>query len=264
MPAWVQESPRGKPQRPIAAVWLSPRTYKIWLKPKASPEIDDVELVLQALAEMAHKYQSDLVGRPARLEVNDVALANALRQDLPDTEVTVASSLPALDEALGEMAAAISPGAPPATLDCDGVTLDHLRRFAAAAAEFALVSPWRALHSDLPVAITSISGEPIDPAFALASVCGGVSGEVGLMFLPSPLTLAEIMRRGRPSNVSDIWSVQFDEAQMLPFADLDAWDAHALPLVAPDRYPMLFQTSGQTGMVRPTAAQLDSATRKRK
>ena len=87
LPAWVDHptDPEGEAFRPTGALWVSLRTGLIHLALPPQGSTVTPEFALSALLEFGLKYSKGLEGRPARIEVRDPALRDALADSLAQT-----------------------------------------------------------------------------------------------------------------------------------------------------------------------------------
>ncbi len=253
MPMWIDNpADPARPTRPTGAIWRSLRSGRIHAALVA--EGDDAPTVaLDALIEFA-RNESKLDGsRPSRVEVRDPALRDFLDAALAptNTSVVLVPSLPAVDEALKDLEA--SQGDPlPGFLEGKGVTVERLRAFADAAVAFHRAGIWRHLSNDDLVVVES----PATPR-ALSHLCvlgdGGL--QFGLAFFPTRAAFDTLLT-GDPRRIERSYGITFDPPSAIPFADLDAWEAHALPLAGPDAYPLFAEMSRRGGVKRPDARAL--------
>jgi hypothetical protein len=259
MPEWVQERESDSPYRPRAAFWSSTSTGLIWIAAERAPGTAGPELVLSALFAFAKKYERELLGRPARLEVNDPALAGALRMLLNDrdTTISVVDDLPAIRHALASYARYHQQDGPAhrSLMDAPGMTIPRIRAFADAAARFYGAAPWDAIE---PSELVAVDAPLVDAAMQHLMITGSTRDVRGLTFFPSRREFDRFMtmlpRAGatRPS----VWFVAFDPITWLPFGDADVWEDHALPVAAADAYPRPCFLGSQQAMHRPRAGQL--------
>lgn len=108
------------------------------------------EFALSTLLEFGLKYSKGLEGRPARIEVHDPALRDALADALAklSTSVAVVADLTAVREVLNNLETEATGGRRfPGVLESPGVTPDRLRAFAEAAASFYRPRVWDHLSS---------------------------------------------------------------------------------------------------------------------
>jgi len=254
----LKEKDDDPPYRTWAGFWRSARTGLVWALPEDAPHTAGAELAARALIDFARKYDRELVGRPARLEVTSAALAAELGALLDDRDTTVAvvDDLPDVRAALDDFATHQYGGRPlpRALLEMPGMTINRLRAFADAAARFYRAAPWDALEAGDLVAVES---SRIDAGMRFAVVAGSTPDVRGLACFASRRQF-ERFETGRAPGAKDPspWFVHFCEIDQLPFGDVDAWEDHDLPLAAPGAYPRPGQPEGFDGLVRPDARQL--------
>src|SRR5207244_7930123 len=118
--------------------WRSVRTGLVWILIEPQPRTANAELALHGLLEFGRKYERELMGRPARIEVPNAGFAEELRQllDDRDTTISVVEHLPEVSEALRELGERNSGPLSRGLMETPGVTFEHVRRFAEATCEF--------------------------------------------------------------------------------------------------------------------------------
>jgi hypothetical protein len=253
MPMWV-DGPDGTPYRPQGGVWISLETGLVNVK-IGEPGGDDHALALDALLDLGFKFART---RPAVIQVADLEFGTQIARALGDPELAV-SVVPRLDavKTMVEVMAAETSGKPhPAALDAEGVTVERMRAFAAAARDFHAAAPWRHLSDE---DLIHVETPRVAKPFQHMTVLGGAGQTFGLGFFPSPKDLDKLRASPDPKTLlggGGRWTVLFDPAWETPFSDLDLWEAHGLPLAAPQAYPLAawFGPSGQ--MRRPDAREL--------
>jgi hypothetical protein len=103
-PMWVehQTDPDGPPFRPTGVLWASVRTGLVHLDLANGDEPAPTDLALATFLEFGLKWAKGLEGRPARVEVRNPSLRDAMAGPLAalDTTVAVVDDLPAVREAL--------------------------------------------------------------------------------------------------------------------------------------------------------------------
>ncbi|MCC6357042.1 MAG: hypothetical protein IT577_24415 [Verrucomicrobiae bacterium] len=220
----------------------------------AEPEPSETRsaaLVLRALADLAH---SDGVGyRPGRLEVSQADIAGGLRTLLAETELVERPQLDVLDRIRADMAEYLRKGdQDPAALGVNGVTIGHLRAFAAAAREFYEAAPWRHLEdADL---VEVIAPQPPD-GLGLASVMGAGGREYGLGFFWTRRQHDQLMATGDPRSLMTkrgVWSLTFGSVEDIPVSDADLWEEADLPLAGQAAHPFLAHFGSGMRAKRPT------------
>lgn len=261
LPAWLQEKDDDPPYRVWAGFWRSARTGLVWVLPEDAPHTADAELAARTLVDFARKYDRELVGRPARLEVTSPALAAELAAllDDPDTTIAVVDDLPAVRAALDDFATHESGGRPlpRALLEMPGMTVERLASFADAAAQFYRAAPWDALDAGDLVQVEGDAG--IDAGMRYAIVTGSTPDTRGLTCFASRRQF-ERFEAGRAAGAKEPapWFTHFCTIDQLPFGDVDAWEDHGLPVASPEAYPRPGQPEGFDGLRRPDARQLAS------
>ncbi len=258
LPAWVDDpdDPERPPYRPIGAMWISLRTGHVHLTMPPDRAAPSPELALTALVEFGLKQVKVLGGRPGRLEVNDPATAGVLAAALGglNTTVEAVEALPALDAAVRDLEAAMNEGGrQPGVLDTPGVTVDRLRAFAEAAALFYSARPWRHLVNDDLLIVTAPRPSR---GMAHVSVLGNGGEEFGLAFFESRRAFERLLDDADPTQADRAHGITFGPIDELPFADVDAWETHALPVADADAYPLPADLRADGSMRRPSAKAL--------
>ncbi|HEY3884741.1 MAG TPA: hypothetical protein VGL62_06015 [Vicinamibacterales bacterium] len=131
------------------------------------------EFALAALLEFGLKSLKGLDGRPARVEVRDPGLRDALAEAIGrmSTSVVVVDDLPTVREVLNNLEAEAAGGRRfPGLLESSGVTPDRLRAFAQAAAAFYTARPWEHLANEDLIGVES-DGAPRAMRHVRASAC---------------------------------------------------------------------------------------------
>ena len=202
LPAWIDHptDPDGEPYRPTGALWVSLRTGLVHLALPPEGNTASPEFALTALLEFGLKLSKGLEGRPARVEVRDPALRDALADSLAkmSTSVAVVDDMTAVREVLKNLQAEATAGRRlPGALESPGVTLDRLRAFAEAAASFYRARVWDYLaNEDLLV----LDGEGVPGAMRHVSVLGQAGNSLECAF----------STRGRRSSVCSMWPTPAD------------------------------------------------------
>jgi tetratricopeptide (TPR) repeat protein len=258
LPAWVDHptNPEGEPFRPTAALWVSLRTGLIHLAlpPKGSTVTPD--FVLSTLLEFGLKYSKGLEGRPARIEVRDAALRDALADALAklSTSVAVVADMTAVREVLNNLEAEATGGRRfLGVLESPGVTPDRLRAFAEAAASFYSARVWDHLaNEDLIV----VDGDATPRAMRHISVLGQGGQQFGVCFFDSREAFERVLDLADARYTSRAHGVTFGPIHELPFADADAWLDHALPVAGARAYPLAADLRRDGSVRRPAAREL--------
>jgi tetratricopeptide (TPR) repeat protein len=256
LPMWIQEREGDSPYRPTGAFWRSARTGLIWVLIEPEPRTANAALALRALLEFGQKYERELMGRPARIEVSNARVAEELREliDDRDTTIAVVEHLPEVEEALRAMAEYESGPMPRGLLETAGVTFEHVRRFAEAACDFYKSEPWEALE---PGDLLSVEAPGLDAQMRYLAVTGSTRETRGVMFYATRDQFERFLVNPPTSGRKPrMWIVAFDPIDSLPFADVDAWEDLALPVAADDAYPRPGLVMPTDVLVRPNARQL--------
>lgn len=256
-PFWV-ESPAdpSTPTRPSGAIWVSLRTGRVHLGFAREGAAATPDLAVEVLLEFAKKESRLGEGRPGAVHVRGRELRDALDTVLArtGTPVVAVDRLPAVDEALRSLETSQTGEAPhPGMLDTPGVSVDRLRAFAAAAERFYLAGPWRHLVNEDLIVVES----PKAPkGMACVSVLGNGGQEFGLGFFESRRAFTRLLSMRDPRALTRAFGVTFGPVDELPFADVDAWEDHALPVAGPLAYPLAADI-GRDGIRRPSAKALN-------
>ena len=239
IPAWTQDEDGSEPYRSRAVGWISLKTRLIHIGELYRPKDKSIEMALETLTAFA--CNNELAGyRPTKLQVKDKALAEYLSELLADVdiEVELRDKLFAFDEALADMAENLNdkPILPNA-LDAKGVTVESMRAFAEAAAQFYNAKVWEQLEGDDLIEIES----PFVGAYLrYVSVLGAGGETFGLGFYDSERQFESIFQRQDPESLipERHWSVFFETIMRLPFGDADLWQDYKLPVADEDAYPI--------------------------
>jgi tetratricopeptide (TPR) repeat protein len=171
------------------------------------------------------------------------------------TPVVVVADVPAVREALRNFEATASDGHRfPGLLESPGVTLDRVRAFAAGAALFYTARIWQHLaNEDLVV----VEGDSTPKSLRHISVLGQGGQQYGLSFFDSRHAFDGVLDlAGVGRFASRAHGVTFGPIDELPFADVDAWLDHALPLAGPRAYPLAVDMRRDGTVRRPDAREL--------
>ena len=252
MPMWVDGSD-GTPYRPWGGVWVSLETGLVNVKLAESTGAD-ATLALDALLELGFKFAQT---RPAAIQVADRALGEQIARALGDTELLVTvAPLDAVAAMVERMAAKTAGKQPPAALDREGMSVERMRAFAAAARDFYAAAPWRHLSDE---DLIHVEAPSVGKAFRHVTVLGGAGQAFGLGFFNSPTELDRVQASPDPETLLEDggrWAVLFDPPWKMPFSDLDLWEAQGFSLAAPEAYPMAARFGASGRIRRPDARQL--------
>ena len=137
-------------------------------------------------------------------------------------------------------------------LSAKGVTVDQLRSFADAAADFFRARLWLHLCDD---DLIRIHTPQAPPGMRFAVVLGAGREVYGLGFYA---TAEEHYRlRNRRSGWQDLplWQLSYDSVTRLPIEDADLWEDYDLAVADPHAYPTIAQFKGSQ-VIRPSAREL--------
>ena len=253
-PMWVEDQidPDGPPVRPTGVLWASVRTGLVHLD-MANGDEPAADLALATYLEFGLKWAKGLEGRPARVEVRDASLRDGLAGPLAtlDTTVALAEDLPAVREALQNLETHSTGERLPGLLESPGMSVDRLRAFASAAAAFFVARPWDQLtNEDLLI----VEGGRAPRNMRHVSVLGQGGQQFGLAFFDSRAAFERLLEgTGAGRSASRAHGVTFGAIDELPFADVDAWQDHALPVAGPHAHPLPADMKRDGSMRRPDA-----------
>jgi hypothetical protein len=259
LPAWIDHptDPEGEPYRPSGALWVSLRTGLIHLALPPQGTAPSSEFALSALLEFGLKWSKGLEGRPARVEVRDPALRDALADPLGKmaTALAVVDDLAAVREALNNLETEATGGRRfPGLLESPGVTRDRLCAFAEAAASFYRARVWDHLANE-DLIVVDRDGAPT--ARQHLSVLGQGGQQFGISFFDSREAferLLDLADAGR--SASRAHGVTLGSIDELPFADADAWLDYALPVAGARAYPLAADLRRDGSVRRPDGREL--------
>lgn len=261
LPMWVEDpaDPDAPPFRPEGVVWASLRTGLMHLDLAKERQPATPDLALEVFLEFGLKWAKALEGRPARIEVRNAALRDALAGPLAtlDTGISLVEDLPAVRDVLRELEADSAGGRQLALLDSPGVSVDRLRAFASAAAEFYEARPWQHLTNE-DLLIVDGGRAPRNMRHVVVLGQGGM--EFGLAFFESRAAFERMMdvTDGGPMPTR-AYGLTFGPIHELPFGDVDAWQDFALPVAGPDAYPLPALLKRGGTVTRPDARALTHA-----
>jgi tetratricopeptide (TPR) repeat protein len=257
MPMWVEnpEDPDGDPFRPPAAFWVSLKTGFIHVElatGEASPEF-----ALRVLLDFPAKVKG-IDARPAAIQVSDPAVRDHLAATLDGTgtHLVLVGRLLAVEEALAAFEAAAAEGPRvPGLLEAPGMTIDRVRGFAQAAASFYVARPWRHLTNE-DLVVVEAPGRRVPKGLKHVVLLGNGGHEYGLAFFSSRKAFERIFDTPGPAGFDRAHGVTFGPVDELPFADVDAWEAHALPAAGSAAYPLAAETTIGGEVRRPGSVEL--------
>jgi tetratricopeptide (TPR) repeat protein len=139
-------------------------------------------------------------------------------------------------------------------MEAEGMSVERVRAFADAAALFYAAQPWGRLANEDLIAVES-GQVPRDMRFA--GVLGQASEFCGLSFFDSRRAFERVFELADAGHIpTRSYAVIFDRIDALPFDDVDAWQDHALPVAAPDAYPLAADLGADGSIRRPSAREL--------
>lgn len=270
VPTLVQEEGDPKPWEPLCAVCVSSKGGAS-ASPPVRPEQLTRSCALEAITSLAQgslEPGAEPIGYlPQRVHIASMpeAVRDHLTEALSSLGVTVEvkSSLPRVMEFVNGLAYALEnatdePVKLPALHRVKGMTAEHVRSFAEAAAEFWKAAPWRHFGGEV---FWDIAPTPKTRAMRTCFVMGGGGEEFGIGFLSSAVEAQAMAIRSalgtepvRPRGT--VWSVTFDAIDVAPLPDLEYWDQHDLPIAAEDGFPLPVGFTESGRVKRPTPVQL--------
>lgn len=260
LPTWIAHptDPDGEPYRPTGAVWVSIRTGLIHLALPTEATAASPEFALASLLEFGLKRAKGLEGRPGRIEVSDPSLRDVLATALADTSVVMVDRLQAVREVLAQFEEDTSGGQRhPGLLDSPAITPDRLRAFAGAAASFYTARVWDHLANE---DLIEIEGGDVPKGMRHMTVLGQGGSQFGLAFFDSRAAFEQVLELANAGRHPDrVHGVTFGPVDELPFADVDAWLDHRLPVAGPRAYPLAAELRRDGIMRRPDARGLTFA-----
>lgn len=241
LPLWVRADEDGLPDpvRSWAAGWVSLHTRAVFLSEGYTETTGQAEALLDALVDLG--YDKKQAGyRPGKVQVCDAAFAEYLRKELEGSGIAVEliEKSFVLERSLTDAAEASRPyyPMPCGPMDTEGVTVEMMRAYAAAAAELYKTRPWELLDNDDLIVLESPVPDPV-----LKNICVlGARGEFyGLCFHESGETVqrcacnqdSQWMMPGRH------WHFRFEPITGISLGDVDLWERYDLPVAGPNAYP---------------------------
>ncbi len=219
------------------------------------------DILLEAFVEFVEQTCDGVC--PDQVEVNDPALAEYLQEHLPaiGIEVRLVDRLAALEPALRSLLDYVGTqtSEPPSLLAPRGMTVERVRSFADAAADFYRAAPWRFL-TDSDLIRVEIPKPP--RGMGLLVVLGAGRSTFGLVAYPSLAAYCRFLRidtRGDSagSALGGLTQVLFDEVADLPDADAELWQRHELPVAGPQAYPLAMKYLSKGDLGRPSPKELE-------
>jgi hypothetical protein len=144
-------------------------------------------------------------------------------------------------------------------MESKGMTIDRVRAFADAAAEFLAAKPWTRFPHEV---LWRSNPKPKTAALSHFTIMGGAGEVFGLGFLSSPRQLEAMafadspMEYLRTNNLTQ-WSVMFEPRAEIPLKDAELWSVHKFSARGERGYPLPLGVTSTGRLVRPTPAQLN-------
>jgi tetratricopeptide (TPR) repeat protein len=237
-PSWVKNGVK-KPYRPWSAMWVCASTQMASLPAMIPREQPDFALALDNLVSFA--CDKEVAGyRPGTLEVRDALLASYLREKLVGTGIDVEhrEKLIVFDEVYNDLVKHLCKGDPlPDALSAKRVTVEMMRSFADAAAEFYTAGLWRYLCD---VDLIRIESPVVDPLLRYACILGHAGITYGIAFYDSA-AMFEQFSAGHGMEIvkrQPYWTLFFGGIEELPLGDADLWEDSRLPVASEQAYPL--------------------------
>lgn len=253
LPLWLPPAGEGKPARAWIAVCLGVDSGSIL--PSAPGREEEIPSLVEALLSRAGwRWRV----HPARVQVADVALAGILEDLLAPHGIPVetVAELPGLRGFVSELLEFMTPpDTRPSPLTGDGVTVERLRAFARAAANFYASSCWKFLSGDDLVRVEA--PEVAEELRHFKMDRPGVRSMQGLVFAKAGDYKA-LLERDLDEVIESwqgFWEVELDCPWDAPPDDLELWERYGLPWVGEDLCPVACFL-GVRGSERPDRRQL--------
>ena len=240
MPIWVQDQEDEPPYRPWSALAISLTHDLVGGSDSVHPDDRTPELAFEAL----HNLAETCGEWPEVIEIRDPDLGTTLESmpELSGVEITYRPTLAGLNGMMDRMGGALNPEerTPPSATSVPGVTVDHLRAFALAAARFFAAEPWTELGNEDVIRIDS----PVpDPNFRHLMVMGNGGEEFGILFLEDPNGFS-LMGDGLAEEFLQntvLWSLSSWEPSHIDYREHDMWEDQGLSFVQEDLIPAAVQ-----------------------
>jgi len=252
LPVWLPPEGSGVPSRACMVLCLSVDSEK-----SLGSGIGRVDEVPSHLADLLSRAGREWRAQPARVQVADAALADILEGILGPQGIRIETlaELPDLRELTGLFVGQMPQDVRPSPLTGAGVTVERLRAFAQAAAEFYDAPCWRLLTGyDL---IRVEAPEVEDGLRFLSMNRPGGRSLAGLLFFLDGINLEAL--EGEVDRVlseaGGLWTVLFEPCWRAPSADMEIWDRHGFPWTGEARCPVSYFL-GTEGIERPDGRRL--------
>lgn len=253
----------GQPFRPQLLLWVNVESGLVYTAPNAllSASQDPLRAMLDALLEFVEQLAQHCACSH-RIEVRDPELAEYLRRHLTgtDMDVQLTERLATLDAVAADLTRMINSRAegPPSLVESRGVTIERVRAFAEAAAEFYRAAPWRNLSDTDLIEVES----PKPPrGMACFVVLGAAHSTYGLGLYPDRRSYERFLRAGQEGDhdgaiAVGLSQVIFDRLEDMPDSDAVLWAEHRLPVAGDQAYPLAMKYGRDGTLARPTKTEL--------
>ena len=254
MSSWVTEDD-SEPFRPYLPIWHAVHDDKIHCVQLLRPDERSFQSLINSLLEFA--LDSQFGGyRPGTIQVMDTALAEHLQGVLGDCGISVqhVPNMNELDRVVADLRRQNEEQAwAPPLLSDKGVTIEHLREFAEAAAHFYRARPWELLTEVDPIRVE----KPTAPkGMKYGVVLGAGQDFYGLGMYASKSEIDRVHRGQLDIRLAALWQVSYGAMHELPVEDAELWEDHQLPVAAEDAYPIALKIGPESTFTRPTRTEL--------
>lgn len=274
LPMRVPTGGAGEDTRPVMAVCASNRGGATSSDPMLLRDLPRSAL-LEALARFA--LDAHVPGAPAlgylpkvvHLPTAEGEIAEEFGAAMKElgVSVEVKSELPVLGDFAAFLSQQLSgmldplgsePAPAPGVMTGKGVTVERVRAFAEAAAEFFGARPWERFGSEV---LWRVEPKPRTAPLSHFTLMGGAGETYGLGFLSSAADMTRMSELDDPSefimsNTRTLWSIIFGALDELPEADAALWEEESLPAAGDEGYPLAAGITPTGRVQRPTKEQL--------
>jgi tetratricopeptide (TPR) repeat protein len=252
LPVWLPPEGIGTPSRACMVTCLSVDSEK-----SLGSGIGRADEIPSVLTDLLSRAGREWHAQPARVQVADAALAGILEGILAPQGIRIETlaELPDIRELTGLFIGQMPQDVRPGPLTGPSVTVERLRGFAKAAAEFYDAPCWRLLTGDDLIRVEAPEVE--DGLRFLSMNRPGGRSLAGLLFFLDGINLealeGEVTRV--LSEAGGLWTVLFEPCWRAPSADMEIWDRHGFPWTGEGRCPVSYFL-GTEGIERPDGRQL--------
>lgn len=256
VPQWLAE--QGKPPvRPWVAILVNLENGRVQTGPLKRPFEKGFDALLEAFLPSGSNPVTGI--RPEKIQVRTPGLAEFLRQKLEGlVEVELVDQLPGIAAVQAQMLQKMSVVLIPPATTGQGVTIERLARFNAAAEKFLESSPWRFLSDEDYIQIESPA--PPNEKLSGAVIMGAGGRAFGMAYYKNREEHRDLHQATDVQKFyrkhGGIWSILFGDITTLPPDDADLVEDEELPRPRADKgyaVPKFFD--GQAGNTRRPNAQ---------